>query len=540
MSETINNQIITDPPYSYHTFLLAFHFDGELKDSYAPKENWVPDSIRKGEAEELLLNYQNFQYFTPEARKLMFDEENNKRFIYDIPQDVSRKYIIKKTIEEENKETGKTERLTKEYKLLVNNIIATVFSNINIAIFQLEVENHNYRSLTDIKRINEYGRRINLPFIMQGDGLHPLVADSITLLGITEDFNKFGDEALKKYITQDNKEDKKAENDEKAKGDIIWPILKPITKLLPGCTNFQPVIDDRMFVCCLVRDEEFSNEMKSFIVNDDNTVTNVGNNIYTDKNLSNKLYSFAFIDADSSSCQSPEMREALLKRCVYSRWRDRGTIDVVTHHSFVRITGESKGIKAGVINPFLTQYITMASGVLLQRATILRLSSECSKLAKNYFEYKSDDDKFDEGLEESIKTLKRMYVYAQNYIFLNQFTVQEQGIDEFDMLKNELYIDDSLKNLDNKINSIYDFTTEYSENEENSLLNVLTKFGLPLSLIQTLAVIVSFVCFSEAWHQIACFVIVLLVSVIISAVFFRKSIKKYIDKRKNTEKHNSK
>lgn len=521
MSETIINQEKTELPYSYHTFLLAFHFDGELKDSYAPEGHWRPDSIRQGKNEDLMLNYQNFQYFTPEARKLMFDEEKNKRFIYKIPQDVSREYIIKKNIEEENKETGKKENRNKEYRLFVNNIIATVFSNINIAIFQLEVENHNYLSLTDVKRINEYGRRINLPFIMQGDVIHPLVADSITLLDDTVDLHDFGDKVLDKYKVKDDK------------NDIIPPILKLIRELLPDSTDFRPVIDDRMYVCCLVRDEEFSNEMKSVVVNDDDIVTSVGKDIYTDRKLSKELYSLAFIDADSSSCQSPEMREALLKRCVYSRWRDWGTIDVVTHHSFVRITGEYEVIKASVINPFLTQYITMAVGVLLQRATILKLSSECSDLAKKYFEDKSDVGKHDEMLDESIKKLKRKYVYAQNNIFINQFTVQEQGIDEFDMLKNELYIDDSLKNLDNKINSIYDFTTEYTESEENGLLNALTKIGLPLSLIQALTVIVSFACINNnTGLQIIWLLIVFLVSILVSFVYFKLHKKHLLTKIK--------
>ena len=527
MSETITKQSETELPYSYHTFLLAFHYKGDFKNTDVSVGRWHADSIRQGKNEDLMLNYQNFQYFTPEARKLMFDEKKNKRFVYDIPQDVSREYIINKIIEEENKETGEKENRNKEYRLFVNNIIATVFSNINIAIFQIEVENHNYRSLSDVKRINEYGRRINLPFVMGKDKIHPLVADSITLFGDTVDFHDFGVQSLKKYKAKDDK------------NDIIPPILNLIRELLPDSTEFHPVIDDRMFVCCLVRDEKFSTEMKSVIVNDYDIVTSVGKDIYTDRNLSNRLYALAFIDADSSSCQSPEMRETLLKRCVYSRWRDWGTIDVVTHHSLIRITGERKDIKDSVINPFLTQYITMAAGVLLQRATVLQLSNECSEIAKKYFEDKTDGEKCDEELDVRIKKLKRDYVYAQNNIFLNQFTVQEQGIDEFDMLKNELYIGDSLKNLDDKINSIYDFTTEYSEGEENNLLNTLTIVGLPLSLIQTLAVIVSFACFSEStWMQIISFEIVIVVSILISIGFLKDAMKKYIKKRKNSKKHN--
>ena len=532
MSETIIKERKKELPYSYHTFLLAFHFNGDYKNPGASVGRWRADSIRQGEAENLMLNYQNFQYFTPEARKLMFDEENNKRFIYDIPHNVSREYIIRKDFFKKDEKTGKKRKQTEEFRLVVDNIRATVFSNINIAIFQLEVENHNYCSLSDVKKINEYGRRINLPFVAKKDEIHPLVADSITLLGDTVDFHDFGVQSLKRY---------KAKDDE---NDIIPPILKLIRELLPDSTEFHPVIDDRMFVCCLVRDEKFSTEMKSVIVNADDIVTSVGKDIYTDRNLSNRLYALAFIDAASSSCQSPEMREALLKRCVYSRWRDWGTIDVVTHHSLIRITGEYEGIKDSVINPFLTQYITMAAGVLLQRATILQLSNECSDIAKKYFEDKSDGKKCDKKLDEKIKKLKREYVYAQNNIFLNQFTVQEQGIDEFDMLKNEMYIDDSLKNLDDKINSIYDFTTEYSENEENSLLNALTKIGLPLSLIQALTVIISFACFSDNTRlQIICLVIVFLASILISFVYFKlhkkhlfEKIKKWLKKHLLTKK----
>lgn len=104
----------------------------------------------------------------------------------------------------------------------------------------------------------------------------------------------------------------------------------------------------------------------------------VGEDIYSDRELANKIYSFAYIDADDSSCQSPEMRQELLKRCVYSRWRDWGTIDVITHHSLVRVTGEWEGLTASVITPFLTQYVTMAAGALLQRATLMTLSKECA------------------------------------------------------------------------------------------------------------------------------------------------------------------
>ena len=525
-------------PYSYHTFLLAVQFDCEFveKDTLG---NWEKDSLREpNNRNELMLNYQTYQYFTPEARKLMFNEGKIKRYKYRIPDDADRSFVIVKTLESDqtDKKTGKKLQKTEKYCLTVDNIRVTVFQN-HIAILQFELENHDeaHRDLEFIKKINEYGRRINMPFVVNDDTIHPLVSDSISILGNEVKMSCFGERSLERFRAKDSS---------LRNQNIIPPILTLIRELLPNSnetTEITPVIDDRMFVCCLVRNESFSQEVQSLRYSGDDPIYIVGKDIYTDRELSNKIYSFAFIDAASSSCQSPEMREALLKRCIYSRWRDWGTIDVVTHHSFVRITGESESLTASVINPFLTQYVTMATGVLLQRATLMKLSKDCADISSNYFE-KTQRKVNNQKLDERIKQLKREYVFAQNNIFLTQFTAQEQGIDEFDMLRNEMYIKDSLKNLSHKVNGIYDFTTENAENEENRLLNALTIFGLPLSLMQILVVIISFKYFEETFsknHVIewGVFFIILAVSIVISVVGIMV-YKRFYRARKNKRKTN--
>lgn len=488
MCENENNERRKSLPYSYHTFLFAFHYKGEIKAG----NHWSEESLRSGnDRDDLKLNYQNYRYFTPEARNLLFNDDNNSRYIYDISGTVDRSYIITKGDD--------------RYRLIVDNIKAIVFKKNNIAILQLELENHCHKNLEAVKKINEYGRRINLPYISPENVPHALVADSISLFGKTVNLSDFGDEALNCY----EKTDENFIN-------IIPPISDLIKELLPNYEKISPVIDDRMFVCCLIRDDNLSNKMKS-------TATDIGNAreaIYCDSNLSSELYALAYVDADDATCQSPDMREKILRRSVYDRWRDWGTVDVITHHSFFRITGESPGITASVINPFLSQYITMAVGALIQRATILSISNECAEISGEYFD--NDIPNCDEELNERIKKLKSNYVYAQNNIFLDQLTVQEQGIDEFEILKNELYISSSLENLDNKINSIYDFTSEYAENEENSLLNILTRIGLTLTLIQCLAVILSFTCFTHCafWAQPVVFVLIIGISVICSVSYF--------------------
>ena len=489
-----NKLVQTDKlAYSYHTFLLAFSFDDNCQ--FHPQDkigNWEKDSLRNiNDRGERIMNYKTYQYFTPEARKLMFNDDKIVRYKYNIPEDADRGYVIRKTLEKED-ENNKDKRIrySEEYRLTIDNIRVTVFNN-RIAIMQFELENHDpkHQKLEFVKRINEYGRRINLPYIAGGDDVHELVADSVSILGDEVKFSCFGEKALEDFRTKSDNQ------------NIIPPIMNLIRELFPDITDktkFIPVIDDRMFVCCLVRDDEFSDKAKSLIKTDDDPIPTVGRDIYTDRELSNEIYSFAYIDADDSSCQSLEMRAELLKRCIYSRWRDWGTFDVVTHHSFVRVTGTSDSIKDSVIYPFLTQYITMAAGVLLQRATLMKLSAECAEISDEYFENNQNKQrKKNSELDKRIRRLKRDYVYAQNNIFLNQFTAQEQGIDEFDMLRNEMYVEDLLKSLDDKVNGIYDFSKENAEDEENRLLNTLTEFGVPLAIMQVLTVIISFASFEK-------------------------------------------
>ncbi|MBQ3265286.1 MAG: hypothetical protein IJH07_05860 [Ruminococcus sp.] len=494
MPQTERLKQSTKLPYSYHTFLLAFYIDGGFSFKDADTGRWRSDSIRSGKDNtEKRLNYQNFQYYTPEARRLMFDvnESPVHRFIYDIDENADRSYIIRKTFEDDKTKV----RTPVEYRLTIDNIRAIVFRN-NIVILQFDLENHdpNHMDIESVKQINEYGRRINMPYIVDEGVVHSLVADSISIMGNSIEYSCFGNTALNRFLDgNDNM-------------NIVPPILALIHELLPvdekSSVKINPVIDDRMFVCCLVRDEAFSRELKSLIKKDDNSAPIIGSDIYTDRDISNKLYSFAFVDAKSSSCQSPEMRETILKRCIYSRWRDWGTVHIVTHHSLMCITGASEDIAASVINPFLTEYVTMASGVLLQRATLMRLSDRCSRISERYFSDKLDKKERKTIIEE-IRNLKKDYVYSQNNIFLTQFTAQEQGIEVFDMMRNEMYIKDSLKNLNYKVNGIYDFITENAESEENDLLSTLTKIGLPLAFMQVLTVVLSFNFFSgkSSWGQ---------------------------------------
>lgn len=444
-------------PYSYHTFLLAFYCpNGKLH----PRGNWKKSALTQvgitSEGKAFDLDYATAQYFTKEARNLLFNE--NKSFSYEFdPESSESDYVISRDGE--------------VFRLKTAKVFAVMYGE-NVGVLGIALENHDYpderfQEKLNINKINEFGRRINLPYLT--DDTHSLVADSISFFGETEDFQETTKAIRAKKISP-------------TEGYVMRPIRRFITELMEandgGELIITPVIDDRMFVCSLVRNQSFIEALAP-------QSQKPYDYIYKDPEVSKSLYAIGYIDADGASCQNQDMREKLLQNSVYARWRDKmyknkiaGTVDVITHHSFVRIT--SGDAPDYLINPFLTQYVYMAIGVLIQRATILWLSNESAVLSEDYLVLEKTNTK---KFTSKLIALRKKFVYAQNNIFLDQLTVQEQGVDEFTMLKKELYIDTSLDNLERKIDSIYHFTEEYVEREENHLLNMITFIGLPLAVI---------------------------------------------------------
>lgn len=500
---------IDDKVISYHSFLLPFYSkSGELH--AALSDQWDKDTLTdtqiSSKKEERKLDYATAQYFTPEAQRLLFSSESSYRYqlkgkdqFYEIEKD------------------------SVKYRLLVKKITVTVFDK-NIGVLALHTEFHlkhqelglrkmisdsedrNKALLGAVRAINEHGRRINLPYLgtsgpdENGEYAysHSLVADTISLFGEREDFAAMSKEL---YLGTGGYP-MIGTGGSPMSGYIMKPISGLLRSLFPQ-NDPVPVIDDRMYVCCLVDNKELSDRIKrasaefreSKPCEDSQCAAPVAQrDLFTDPELSEAIYAICFIDKDEASC-GLEMRENILRRCVYNRWQQEGTIDVVTHHSFVRIVGDAPDY---VIAPFVTQYVYMAIGALMQRAEILWLSNKSAEISREYFKLSDTDKSTDnDGVNDRLTELKRRYVYAQNNIFLVQLTVQEQGVEEFEMLKNELYVGRSLKKLDGSINGIYEFTREYAEIEENDLLSKIAKIGLPLALIQALSVITSFAVISE-------------------------------------------
>lgn len=516
-------------PYSYHTFIFPFVWNNggttSLDDfnQCIDEEYWKPcdwedgkippyrgknedDDINKRARDKFFTDYQAYQYFMPNARNLLYHCDATEPVVnnYDFTikgeplviessegKCVSNaKYIIIKRTENNN-----IWHFTK-YTLQINAIRMRIF-NSGVGILKLETEFHGDKELDgkivdytktgtkervfDFNAINEYGRRINLPYI--GDmkegqeyPAHALVADSV------EVWLKDGDVELKedftKTIIRMNSEENPFKMDKTLSLTYIGKHIKNlidigngrgVTSKRDGNTRddiyIYPIIDDRMYVCAMMRNNIVSENIKIKNENDDDYA------IYSDNELSQTIYKMGFIE-NGCSCQSSVMRHDILKRCVYDRWIDWGTIDIITHHSTVRITGEDEDIVASVINPFLLQYIQMAEIALVQRATILALFDRIDNATAGI-----SKKSIDESAYRKIREIQRDYVKAQNQIFLGDVTVQEQGVEEFRMMLDELYLDRTTQELDEQIKDAFALATDYVDRSTNKRLNFITVVG---------------------------------------------------------------
>ena len=500
----------TDNNVSKEDFLkvLSIKSDSNNAEGRWVLDNWYDRKKADFLSERWRLDYAAYQYFTESANDLIFNSSGtggavncyhyNKKY-KTTDHNGNDKYLVKYVITKQDNDTKEN----KTYSLNINNIRLNVY-DAGIAVLILEMENCKHNSLKDVNAINEHGRRINFPFLVPHGGTHNLCADSIEICfedntntqnnenPFKEDF-LYTSKQIKKYIGHENDPDVKSI----CQYDVSFTyIMQPIQTLLDGkgkdnggkqiTTNpnhknqqnkfyIKPCIDDRMFVCCIVADFGLSDEIKGI---GNNTICYYqdadlklkkadknGECIVSDRDgglhaaymegwadetaLSNRIYKFMYIENDLS-CQETEMKKQILSGSVYGRWVNSGTLFGVTHHSLCCITNPAVVIE--VINPFLTQYVQIATLALAQRAVILMLEDEVAKVSNKF----SENYTISEQDIAEIERLQAKYVKVQNQMLLSEVTVQEQGVEIYEMFRKQLYIEKNMKYLDSAMNNLRD------------------------------------------------------------------------------------
>ncbi len=412
-------------PYSSHVFAFPFIWNDQ-KVSFlkyceiVEKWGWrnidvkshndiTPTDIEKISIEE---KFQQMQYFTPSAQKIVFNMGTDYAKNYKYPF-FEGEYELSK---------GET-----TYKLKLKSINLKI-CNTGIGILYFTTENDTYCDIESVKKINEYGRRIFPPYFNNsktGKTIPYIVADRI------------------KMVIDNNENITVFENDFlKEKNFDVRYIPGFLKALLPECdkNEIAPAVDDRMFVCCIVNDVDYSSKVLKY---DSDTV-----NERESLNIAMDLYEFINIDLPGDcTCPTKEMLYSSLKQNVYSRWGNRGTLYAISAHSFMCLT---TGQVVHINENFLNLYVHMVVIALAQRASIIYFDTLSSEISNPFANGK-----------KKIKNKELLFLQEKYIAFLNQYmnieiTCQEQGIELYELMKKRMYINDDNKKLQNQIERLYE------------------------------------------------------------------------------------
>lgn len=443
---------------SYHIFYFPFkwkiahtrnqNFSDETdlsKIQINPDGNWK----RIIEAEDAVNLYNEKNYFYPFVHKVLYDTDEKEclimHFEHQSPQHSDVRYRIKVKHREQ------------PYVLKVEAINLNLYATgVGFLSFYLGNEKDSGQDkASDILNINQYGRRIMPPFF----------ADIVNRTETAE------------YIELSGMDTPLCETFKYTVKDAWKPaffITHLIQKLSPNL-KFSPLIDDRMFVMTWYINEDqkklFSGKLNAYLANNMNESYNP--NKYGD----DFWYRFLFIDGESCTCQNEEMRLGLLKKHTYPRWENWGSLYGVTRYSMVFLAGSST--PDFLFTTFESIYARMAELVLMQRVSMLRFSEEVTKVS--YLSHKET-----EAISKRISSLYKEYIHFVNQVYFREVTAQDQGIELYNMLQQNLRVDEYVTALDGEIGELHQYVSLMDDRDRNkkaTQLNNLAAVFFPVSIV---------------------------------------------------------
>ncbi len=445
-------------PYSSHVFLFPFIWENEKNSffkycSVAEKAGWENIDVksndeilpRKTEKISVEEKFQQMQYFTHSAQKIVFNLGSDYAKNYEFP------------FSEGFYELSKDDLV---YKLELKSINLKI-CNTGVGILYFETANNTYCDIDSVKKINEYGRRIFPPYFADSiseDGekiktIPYIVADEIRLV---VDGKECKTSFKKDFIVERN-------------FDVNY-IPDFLSAFIPECkeNGVFPAIDDRMFVCCVVNDKQYSSLVLKY--DSDSISEREAHNIAMD------FFEYVNVDLPGDcTCPTKEMLYSLLSSSVYSRWGSKGTLYAVTNHSFMCLsTGEAVHIN----DNFLNLYALMVVVALSQRASIIYFDSLSSLIS----------NPFSNG-KKKINNRKLLLLQEKYIAFLNQYmnielTCQEQGSELYEMMKNVMAINVDNERLQNQIERLYEAANVSQDSKFNKWAVFFALFAIISQIVE--------------------------------------------------------
>ena len=492
--------------YSKHIFMANFRLKEDknsknknVNDIVFDNDVWKKYSIDDVKnVGEFVDNYANYNYFNEQARDLIFYKENKSKVVSykfeHIDSSENSEYII--DINDVNER--------KTYELNLDKIILKEYEIINKKsyLMMIYVTNNKYGDISDIKNINQYGRRLFSPWIPLdlGNGANTECPDDLQIhIGkdkIYSNYENSGkadlnykDKEIFKYNVDDknkyksyserlnfirqkevNDKNDKSIIDNRRESYLIRNILNYKKESKDEKIEIELINPDRMYVGFYLKNNSLIERIKKYSTEKQEYLTEKQEYAYLyDDSLSDQLYALAYIDGEDATCQSRVMKKKLLQETIYDRWIDWGTIHTVTHNGFGCIATDGAPYES-VIMPFLTEYMEMMALVLLQRNLLLEFHIEAKKLSPEFN-------------SEKLENLQKDYVKFKTQVLLFEVTPQEQGYEIYRLMQKQLYIDEEKEKLDDIMNSLYEVANVKHSIELNIIMNRLTIIAILIALV---------------------------------------------------------
>lgn len=330
------------------------------------------------------------------------------------------------------------------YYLDVQAINLNLYST-GVGVLSIYLYNNLYSDANDVLAINQYGRRV-FPAFIADVNIRSELAHSIGFEGL----NGVYEEDFKRYNNG-------------VKNNTPASFINKMVHEVAENIELQPVIDDRMFVLCWYKNDELANRFKK------------NNEEYKKFLYEEWWYKYVFVDGGYKTCPNDEMSHHLIESATYPRWQQWGTLYGVSRYSMVLLT--STECPEYLTNYFETEYARMAELVFMQRATVLRFSSEITQIS-NMSQRK--------GFGERVSSLYKEYIRFENQIYFREISAQDQGIEMYQLLFKAVNLKEQVEKLDDEIEELYNYVSLREDRRINrtmSLLTWITTIFLPVTVV---------------------------------------------------------
>lgn len=440
--------------YSFHNFMLPFQWSIQGYDDRMFSEQVGLRNIH-------CVDMSNWERVTcPEDSAEKNDLYNERNYFFDFVHnalyDTGREDTLLWHFERKETRAGRVSYVidcgSKVYELKVKAINLNLFST-GVGVLSFHLGNDRYPDLEDVLHINQVGRRIYPPFIASLDkkenGHRAVIAESIQIKGLDGDANDYREDFTR--YTSDMEHD-----------SLFASFVTALIHDVADNLTLRPVVDDRMFVQCWYKNDQLTagymgDGYKRFIDSDE-------------------WYEFVFADEKGwKNCYDPEMQHKLISEATYPRWRQKGSLYGITRNTMMFLTGT--GASTHLFETFETIYARMAELVLVQKASVLRFSTEINHISK------MDEKK---GFGDKVSSLYKEYIRFVNQIHFREISPQDMGRDLYKMFYDTINLEKHVEKLDDEIEELYNYVSLSEDRKNNKTLGVLTWFAtiaVPMTVV---------------------------------------------------------